>query len=347
MADEKKKHKVFKVKKKTSPALKKIKKNMAKKLTPGVEIAVKATEVRRDAEVSERAEELKKKTELLQLDSTDYVDEDGKPISKKQMDLYREIVSSFYGNFVVLSEEQIKDLKYKLPSKVNGHHVTVGPKAIFPPMLDTERKKVARGRVVEKAHRLRYIEDEAVRGLKMPDDIEEILDGTSNLREEEVRRAKKDLVRTLISLNYNDYEMCEYLKLNVKDLTRLKKEVYFEELTIHRQMNNEELFIQYKLQQMEVIKDLDVMVERFKGSKQLTALASALKAKSEIYNEIINKGYEFGVIEKTPDKSAMLIGNLDLTSASIDDLKAEIRKTTLEMQSTLSDGDNFLKSDDV
>ncbi len=111
-------------------------------------------------------------------------------------------------------------------------------------------------------------------------------------------------------------------------------------------MDNEELFVQYKLQQMEVVKDLDVIVEQFKGTKQLTALAAALKAKSDIYNEIINKGYEFGVIEKTPEKSAVLVGSIDITSASLEELKSAASKNNEELRK-ITQSENFLLEDGV
>ncbi len=344
----------FKLKKKLSPkpskAFERLKHNVGQQPVEYKEELTGTVEARRESEVKFKTAEATLNSELAKANretvSTEYVDENGKSISKKQLKLLQDTVASFYENFVVLTPDQIKDLQVKLPKKMNNSVVKVGSKAVYPPVLDTERKKVSRGRVIEKAHRLRYIESESGRGLKMPEDIEGMLtESKKSKKYEESRRARKDLVRTLISLNYNDHEMCEYLYIDVKELSRLKKEVYFEELSVHRQMTNEELFVQYKLQQMEVVKDLDVIVERFKGSKQLTALAGALKAKSEIYNDIINKGYEFGVIDKTPDKAALLVGNLDITSASLSDLRSEMVKNNDEMQKIVN-SDNFLLEDD-
>lgn len=341
-----------KLKAKPSKAFERLKQNVGRPTEEYKEELTSTVEARRESEVKYKTAEATLNSELAKADretvvSTEYVDENGKSITKNQLQLLQDTVSSFYENFVVLTPDQIKDLQIKLPKKINNNDVKVGSKAVYPPILDTERKKVSRGRVIEKAHRLRYIESDSGRGLKMPDDIEGMLTGSKKSKKyEESRRARKDLVRTLISLNYNDFEMCEYLYVDAKELSKLKKEVYFEELSVHRQMTNEELFVQYKLQQMEVVKDLDVIVERFKGSKQLTALAAALKAKSDIYNEIINKGYEFGVIDKTPDKSALLVGNLDITSASLSDLRAEMVKNNDEMQKIVQ-SDNFLLEDET
>ncbi len=339
----------FKLKKRLKPqaskALERLRLNVGQPTEESKEISG-VVEARRDSEVKSKTAEVTLTSELAKTNrgtvSAEYEDENGNPISKKQLKLLQEIVSSFYENFVVLTADQIKDLQAKLPKIINNNEVKVGSKAVYPPVLDTERKKVSRGRIIEKAHRLRYIESETTRGLKMPEDIEDLIkDGKKTKKYHDSKRAKMDLIRTLVSLNYNDYEMCEYLYIDTKELSKLKKQVYFEELAVHRQMTNEELFVQYKLQQMEVVKDLDVIVERFKGSKQLTALAAALKTKSEIYNEIINKGYEFGVIEKTPDKSALLVGNLDITNASLKDLKKEMAKNNDEMKKIV-ESDNFL-----
>lgn len=274
--------------------------------------------------------------------NAEYYDENGEEITEEQLHTLQDTVASFYQNFVVLTDDQIKDLQSKLPKKINNSNVKCGHKAVFPPILDTERKKVSRGRIIEKANRLRYIESETTRGLKMPDDVEKLLDSDKkSKRYEASRQAKKDLVRTLIALNYNDYEMCEYLQITGKELAKFKKEVFFEELTVHRQMSNEELYVQYKLQQMEIVKDLDVIIERFKGSKQLTALAAAMRTKSDIYNEIISKGYEFGVIEKTAEKSISLIGNVDIGTATMTELKSQLNKTNREIEKVVN-SKNFL-----
>lgn len=344
----------FKLKKKPAPkpskALERVTKTRGNLSEEFSENLTGVVDARHESVVNTKTAEVESTTALARSNrevmTTKYYDENDKQITPEQMHLLQDTVSSFYENFVVLTDSQIKDLQSKLPKEINNSKVQVGHKAVFPPVLDTERKKVSRGRIVQKAYRLKYIESDDQRGLKMPDDIEAMLsEKKKSKRYLEVRQAKKDLVRTLIALNYNDYEMIEYLEIPAKELAKLKKEIFFEELTIHRQMNNEELFIQYKLQQMEVIKDLDVIIERFKGSKQLTALAAAMRTKSDIYNEIINKGYEFGVIEKAPDKSAVIIGNIDVGNAKLDVLKAQLAKTNKEIEKVIK-SKNFLNQKD-
>jgi hypothetical protein len=340
----------FKLKKKPAPkpsqALTRIRKNPGQPTDEFNENLTGVVKARHESVLNAKEAEVESTTALARSNrevmSTKYHDENGDLITPEQMRLLQDTVSSFYENFVVLTDSQIKDLQSKLPKEINNNKVKVGHKAVFPPILDTERKKVSRGRVVQKAYRLKYIESDDQRGLKMPEDVETLLtEKRKSKRYLEARQAKKDLVRTLIALNYNDYEMIEYLQVPSKELAKLKKEIYFEELTIHRQMTNEELFVQYKLQQMEVIKDLDVIIERFKGSKQLTALAAAMRTKSDIYNEIINKGYEFGVIEKTPDKSAVIVGNINVANATLDDMKSQLVKTNKEIEKIVK-SDDFL-----
>lgn len=340
----------LKHKKKPSLALKRIKNSVGpidQEYTSDLKGVVDA---RRDSEIKAKTATATVKSELAKAGretmSTIYYDENQQEITPEQIGIYQDIVASFYQNFVCLTDEQILDLKIKLPREINGVKVKIGHKAVFPPVLDTERKKISRGRVIQKANRLRYIENDHNRGLKMPEDLDDLLSGKTK-KYEESYRARKDLVRTLMALNYNDYEMCDYLNIDVKVLSKLKKEVFFEELAVHKQMTNEELFIQYKLQQMEIVKDFDVIVERFKNSKQLTALAAALKAKAEIYNDIISKGYDFGVIEKTPEKTALLVGNLDINAASITELKSAMAKNASEMEKLVGSGTFLTEDDDV
>lgn len=63
----------------------------------------------------------------------------------------------------------------------------------------------------------------------------------------------------------------------------------------------EQTFVRYAAFQFEVIRKLEESLEVFRDdseTKQYNAMISALKAQSDIYDKIMNKGTEFGVIQK-------------------------------------------------
>lgn len=337
--------KILKVKKKElQPSRKEY--NLVPNQTNAKEIG-EVSETRRSADVNSKAATLVASKEIerekrSEFDASrkeyaEYKDENGVVVPPAKLEEYQELVAHYYRTYAILTDLQQADLASKLPKKLNNLEVKVGPKAIFPPILDIGRKKVSRARIVSKMNRLKYISTDEARGLKLSEEDAEVVFQSYKTQ----AQAKKDLVKTLVSLSYNDYEICEYLDIKGTELARLKKEIFFEEIMSTRQMTNEERFAQYKMQQMEIVKDIDVLVEQFKETKQLQALIGALKLKSEITDSIIAKGMEFGVIEKQPEKKAVLVGTLDITTASISELEKEIEKTSQEI-SKLMNSKTFL-----
>jgi hypothetical protein len=293
---------------------------------------------RRVAEVTAREADLvsakqipDKRTEKFNLSDKEYRDENGVIIDAEKILHYQDVVDHYYKTYVVLSDELRMELRKKLPKKINNIGVEIGSKAAFPPILDQKRKNVSRGRVLEKMNRLKYIESDERRGLHLdPEQAQEVFDRYKNQAQ-----AKKELVRTLISLSYSDFEICDYMEIKGHELARIKKEIFYEEIHGIRNMSSEEMFAQYKMQQMEVIKDIDVLVERFKGTKQLQALSSMIKTKADIFDKIIEKGQEFGVISKTAEKTAILVGNLNLAESNADQIEAELKKVNDEINKIL------------
>lgn len=322
--------KVMKVRKKDLP-----KKRLKLKLDDRrhtEEFSNKVIDARRTAEINSKVATLKgvealKPRRYTKVKSK-WRDENEKEITAEQMERYQNEIANFYRTYVVLTDEQIELLADKLPKKINNAPVQVGPKAVFPGVLDGGRQKLSKERIVSKMNRLKYLTSDDSRGLKLlPEDAAAMFD-----KYKLQAQAKKDIVKTLIALSYNDFEICDFLEIKGHELARLKKEVFFEEIMTSRQMTNEERFVQYKLQQMEVVKDLDVLIERFKETKQLQAVVSALKLKADIQDGIIAKGMEFGVIEKMPDKQAIIVGEIDITTASLADLEEELHRTNKDIQ---------------
>lgn len=264
-------------------------------------------------------------------DRVQYTDENGRVIDYDELKKLQEIVGEAYRKNIILTDEQRADLVSKLPKKLNKYEVQVGSKAVFPAVLDIQRKRVSNARVVQKMNRLKYIESDSSRGLKLSEDDAEEMFSRYNRQGD----AKKDLVKCLLALSYNDFEICDYMDIKGHELSKLKKEIFYEEIVSSKSLTNEERFAQYKMQQMEIVKDCDVLIERFKDTTQVSALVSMLKTKADILDKIVQKGQEFGVIDKNPDKQQMLVGTIDLTDATIEQLESELLKTNANINNVM------------
>jgi len=303
----------------------------------------KAIKLRRESEIKSREADMEI-AENIPWSSKDkikkYRDENKKYISDKQMKEYQDTVARFYSRYVVLNDEQKEELAMLLPSTLytaKGQlNVRVGTHAIFPHVLDSKRKKIKKAKASNEARKLRYIESDERRGLHVSDEETEKVFNKSI----SPKQAKMNMIRTLISISYADHEICEHLGIRGHELAKLKKEIFYEEITSQRDMTGEELFAQYKLQQLEIVKDIDVLVERFKDSQQLTAMASILKTKADIYDKIIEKGQEFGVIKKTPDK--IMMGALVFSDMSTKELKDVSNKMNDDIKKLMNNNDSFL-----
>jgi hypothetical protein len=73
------------------------------------------------------------------------------------------------------------------------------------------------------------------------------------------------------------------------------------------------------IDQMKNLKDLDGMIESFKTTKQYNAMVGAVRARSEILDKLIEKGQEFGLVHKMPDRKEIVAGILvaDLTNKEL------------------------------
>ncbi len=123
----------------------------------------------------------------------------------------------------------------------------------------------------------------------------------------ELRRRIAEL-KVKLAEGKTDLECCEELELNVQEYNTLKREMYAQEKIELIGKSTEEVFVDYIINQKKCIKDLDELIPLFKGGNQPNAIVGAVKAKSDIFNKIIETGQTFGIIEKIPEKKQIVGG---------------------------------------
>jgi len=163
-----------------------------------------------------------------------------------------------------------------------------------------------------------YVLDNLTRGLR----VEAPLVKKAKLS---LHKARKIVIKKMLAYTYTDSEICLELDLTGNELHNYKRALYKEEIESLRKSTAEEQFVQYRHNQMEVIKDLDVLIEKFKSGTNSNALANALKVKFEILRDIAAKAQEMGFMEKKPEE-LKVIGEVDLAELSNDQMLSLVQR---------------------
>lgn len=134
-----------------------------------------------------------------------------------------------------------------------------------------------------------------------------------------LHRARRIVIKKMLAYTYSDTEICMELGITGGQLGLYKTNLYKEEVIALKKKTPEESFIEYKHNQMEVVKDIDVMIQLSKDGGTVSSLSSALKTKSDILRDIATRAQEMGFMEKKPTEMK-LIGGIDLTGISTEDI---------------------------
>lgn len=131
-----------------------------------------------------------------------------------------------------------------------------------------------------------------------------------------------------------DNEIMAEMGLDPDDYKRLKAAMFDAKADEVRAKPTEHVYVQYMIDQTQNIKDLTAMITEFKSTKQYNAMVGAIRARSEILDKLIEKGQEFGLIHKEPNRNEIVAGVLvaDLTNKQ---LKAAIT-TELKLLSDMT-----------
>lgn len=144
----------------------------------------------------------------------------------------------------------------------------------------------------------------------------------------------------LLGSGLEDHEVRERMGLTADEYSKMRREAFQFEAEKVRRKSNEEIYVEYVINQARCIKDLADVAKEFEKRKNHAALVSAIRARSEIHDKIIKLGQEFGIVTKTPEQTEhtvkMLVANL-ATPELKDLVRSELRNLGA-LSKELSDG---------
>ena len=96
-------------------------------------------------------------------------------------------------------------------------------------------------------------------------------------------------------------------------LSKVREELFAREEMDLVGRRTEDVFIDYVMRTRANIRQLDDILEDLRMTKQGSAMVGAVKAKQDLMDRILNRGQEFGLIEKKPDRSqvGIVVANMD------------------------------------
>ncbi len=132
---------------------------------------------------------------------------------------------------------------------------------------------------------------------------------------------------TLLTQGMTEKEAMEHMNLDADTFEQLRVGMFDFKSEEIRKRPPEHVYVQYLIDCTRGIKDLDMMIQTFQrgDSKQYNAIVGAVRARTEIYNHIIQKGQEFGILEKKAEEKIIRAG-IVLTNLASPELQAMIVK---------------------
>lgn len=140
-----------------------------------------------------------------------------------------------------------------------------------------------------------------------------------------LHRARKIVIKKMIAYSYTDSEIIMEIGISGRQLANYKKALYKEEINALKVMTAEEQYVNYRHCQMEVIKDIDVLLQECRSNNNTNVLSNMLKTKSDILRDIATKAQEMGLMTKVADE-LKVIGGVDLAQLNNEQLNDLIYK---------------------
>lgn len=131
-----------------------------------------------------------------------------------------------------------------------------------------------------------------------------------------MKLTKKELMEvaatlfSLISDGYDDSEIMSEMGLTALELTQLKAKMFDLKSEELRTKPIEHTYVEYMLNQLHNVHDLTVMIGEYKESKQANAIVGAVRARAEIYDKMLAKGQDCGLIKKVAERKEIVAGVL-------------------------------------
>jgi hypothetical protein len=97
-----------------------------------------------------------------------------------------------------------------------------------------------------------------------------------------------------------------------------------------RSKPTEHVYVQYVIDQCKNIADLTKIIGEFRTTRQHSAMVSAIKARSDIQDKIIERGQQFGIIASSPERPGQLVAGIVIAELTNQELKQTITRELKE-----------------
>lgn len=111
-------------------------------------------------------------------------------------------------------------------------------------------------------------------------------------------RRQLNRLRELLTLGYDEDRCAAELGVRIDKFRELQRKLVEQEITAALGKPAAQTYIEFVLAQQSCLKDLAVLFEKGVKIQNQGVLVQAVRLKSEIYEKIVSKGQELGVIDK-------------------------------------------------
>lgn len=160
--------------------------------------------------------------------------------------------------------------------------------------------------------------------------------GISNLSDRALEKAFSVLKR-LKEQGIAEPIIAKRMGVTLKELDELKMQLIDSEAKKLHETAPENTYLEYVFSQKKNINDLTTIIDRHMTSTlpPNTAIVTAIKTRSDILSRIIEKGQEFGFIEKKPERREIIAG-ITVTHMSDEELRSAVLDKLTSMGNMLS-----------
>jgi hypothetical protein len=155
-------------------------------------------------------------------------------------------------------------------------------------------------------------------------------------KNQELNQKKKDAVqyRACRALLWERERILLETGWSLQWFMSIEKYVVDEDRRLWSETDSRSVFASYREQQLQITSELEDLSEIFRGSKQFSALVSALRTRADVLDRIIKTGQDLGIIHKTA-KQVEVSGTVDVTQLDVKELRVHITKQVDEINRLL------------
>lgn len=158
------------------------------------------------------------------------------------------------------------------------------------------------------------------------------------------RAEKAEAAATIFNEMINgstDAEIMDLLGVDAETYNELRRYMLEAKSESLRTQPREHTFAEYLINQTQNVRDLTGLINNLDAKKQYNAIVGAIRVRADIYDKIIARGQEFGIIKKEPDRKEV-VGGIVVADLSAADLKKAITgemKSLHDMIGAFGEGD--------